>query len=51
MFACSTQALKLYHKKIEKSIVIAQKRKSLAKTRLVRIELSAIYIWPALGSQ
>ena len=23
MFACSTQAFKLYHKKIEKSIVIA----------------------------
>ena len=53
MFACSTQAFKLYHKKIEKSIVIAQKRKSLAETRLVRcgIELLAIYIWPALGSR
>jgi len=53
MFACFTQAFKLYHKKIKKSIVIAQKRKSLAKTRLVRcgIELLAIYIWPALGSR
>ena len=53
MFACFTQAFKLYHKKIKKSIVIAQKRKSLAETRLVSfgIELLAIYIWPALGSQ